>query len=534
MVTDEPAKNEIAKTEDIHDNFLDPAPIDSTSGLKHPDQCPEPWHICRDFLDPMADELEEWLRTSKRTVKGVRNLTYCIIAIVRGIGSDAAIADWRRAGAWLDVHGPVGFRGRFVCKTRNVWRAAEALMRKLPNLRSYDGFPCRGVEFQSFQVTVVEPFIADLRNWSGELKAQFPPGPPPAPVVDAAEHERRLRDLVATYDANQTRPTVADKGIGHILQAGHTCERLIVELLQDLFTWKDEHKLDESAVAEKFQGLRAASEEADGLTKNEGNVLKLTSGGVFSLPGQHWQSGHECLFHVARTMAADFGDGTKLQESLENHFLLRTAADWSKLFAQVQRERSIAESGNEVMLHPMVLFQAVQQVRPEDRPTAALDGRFPEGSPRAKMSRAAKKGAETKAADKATKVKEEQEKEERQRANQPKKPETKDWLAWALSTGKIDIIPAGEKSFRIVWPKKATKLGQADIAGKLSFVLETKVAQQRIVDMARKVEIWGAADLPQPDFAQWVNDPRPGEFTFKELTQLIDSKRQIFRPPPTH
>ena len=319
----------------------------------------------------------------------------------------------------------------------------------------------------------------------------------------------------------------------HLTSRGrHEPNLELLELLRDLFPWEDEHKLDESAVRSKFEELRAASEEADKMARNEGTVLAFVSGSLFSLCGQrrHWQSGHECLFDMARTMAADFGDGAKLKESLENHFLRRTVADWPKLFAQLQRERALAESGTEVSLNPIALIDAIQQVRTDEAPPGRLYGTFPEGSPAAKRVKAAKKAVETKAVNEAAKVAQEQEKEEMRRANQPRKPELKDWLAWALSTGKLDIIPASGNCFRIVWPKNEIKLTQEEIASKLSFVLETSIAQQRIPEMRKKVTKWLEACLPEPDFAQWVEDPNRKEFTFKELTKLIDSERQIFRP----
>jgi hypothetical protein len=96
--------------------------------------------------------------------------------------------------------------------------------------------------------------------------------------------------------------------------------------------------------------------------------------------------------------------------------------------------------------------------------------------------------------------------------------------------GKIAIIPAGEKRFRIVWPKNETKLTQAEIASTLSFVLDDSVGQPRINEMCGKVKKWMDANLPVPDYSQWVEGPSHGEFTGKELTKLIDSEKQIFRP----
>ena len=39
----------------------------ATSRIKDPADGPNSWHICRDFIDPLAAELEEWLRNPEST-----------------------------------------------------------------------------------------------------------------------------------------------------------------------------------------------------------------------------------------------------------------------------------------------------------------------------------------------------------------------------------------------------------------------------------------------------------------------------------
>jgi len=264
-------------------------------------------------------------------------------------------------------------------------------------------------EYSQTEAAYLLRFLADFQADLGDLVGHNDAEVEALADVEAmAQHERRLRDLVATYNADKARPAVADKGIGHILHVGHTCEYLLVELLRDLFTWKHEKRLNESAVSERFQQLAAASEEADGLTKNEGKVLALTAGCVFSLCGQqrHWQSGHECLFDMVRTMAADFVDGAQVRALLEGHVWWRAVADWPKLLAQVQRERSLAESATEISLQPLALIKEVQGA--QQGGPYPLKGTMPEGSPEQRKHKArqqrAKKGAETKAAQKEEKA----------------------------------------------------------------------------------------------------------------------------------
>lgn len=121
---------------------------------------------------------------------------------------------------------------------------------------------------------------------------------------------------------------------------------------------------------------------------------------------------------------------------------------------------------------------------------------------------------------------------DRRHANQPRTPETKHWLAWGLSTGKIDVIPAKEDSFRIVRAKGVKQLTQQQIAGKLSYVLGTKIGQQRIMDMRQKVEKWIAANLPAQDFAQLIEESDKKDLTVKDLENLANSERQIVHTPP--
>jgi hypothetical protein len=186
-----------ANGSDTCDDLLPPELIESDSRVRHPDEVGDGWHPSPDFLDPLADELEEWLRDSES--KGLDytepttldRLTYIIAGIVvDGPGSVPQAAAWWGARAWFDVKGPAGFGNRFAGKVEGVWDETESLERRIkawvPNVDSPDEDDNEGrssygnSEFTGFLVTVVEPFLADLRNWSRELKLQFPPGRAPA------------------------------------------------------------------------------------------------------------------------------------------------------------------------------------------------------------------------------------------------------------------------------------------------------------------------------------------------------------------
>ena len=99
-----------------------------------------------------------------------------------------------------------------------------------------------------------------------------------------------------------------------------------------------------------------------------------------------------------------------------------------------------------------------------------------------KACAAGKKAAQTKAANKRAKE------DEAKKDGLPRKPGIKDWLAWGMSTGKINIVPAHNKGFRIIWQEKGPKPTQAEIASNLFFVLGESVAQQRVGEMCQKVK----------------------------------------------
>ena len=89
-------------------------------------------------------------------------------------------------------------------------------------------------DYSKAEAVLLLRFLADVQADLG-VSAAEDEAVASAAVEAGAEHERHLRDLVATYDASKTRPTIADKGIGHILHAGHTCERLMIEFSSSKF-----------------------------------------------------------------------------------------------------------------------------------------------------------------------------------------------------------------------------------------------------------------------------------------------------------
>ncbi len=287
-------------------------------------------------------------------------------------------------------------------------------------------------------------------------------------ALTEAEHESHLRDLVATYDIAESRPDVSDEGIGHVLHCGHDCERVLIRLLESLLTWVDERKLDESAVHSMRRELLAAAEEADGITQSEERVLSHVSGSIFEFLDQHWQSGHECLFCVAKQTAAAIREG-ECHECLERHFMWTNKENWRRLRAQLTRERTLAESSNEVAYQSLGLIQYVQQLKPREDAPESLDGTFPEGSPRAKRSRASKKGAKTR------------------KANKKKKEEA---LARAQAAAKLPQEPRPEaKLTRKIYHEKKERT-QEETAQIMSERLGYKVDQQWVSIQLKICKTW--------------------------------------------
>ncbi len=162
--------------DDLFDQLFDPEPAEPVARIKEVDESGRAWHVGLDFLDPLADEVEEWLDDFEGTAQNLEDLTYIFIAIVRDVGSQQAEDDWRRARAWFDVHGPVGFADLFLRSTTKVFEDAQALWGHCLNQRSEEDQP----NFGYFEIRIIEPYIDNLRDWSRELKLHFPPGAPPA------------------------------------------------------------------------------------------------------------------------------------------------------------------------------------------------------------------------------------------------------------------------------------------------------------------------------------------------------------------
>jgi hypothetical protein len=177
----------------------DVEPAMPANRVKHPDEIGNDWHPSPHFLAPLADEVDEWREDAERYGLDYREPTTLdrLSFILAGIVVDGpafvpTAAAWWRARAWFDVHGPAGFRERVFARVLGAWDELESLEQRVEqSLADTDEDELRG-----FLVTVVEPFIADLRNWSRELM----------PVAGTGGGERRPASRGSTSEETPKKP----------------------------------------------------------------------------------------------------------------------------------------------------------------------------------------------------------------------------------------------------------------------------------------------------------------------------------------
>lgn len=160
------------------DDFLSPLTARNDSGIKDPEEVGDAWHICRDFLDPLANELEAWVRSPQPTIADIELLLWFDIGMDGGAGPEERINAWRQAKAFLDVKGLTAVRDSLERAVSGLAQQAAKVLSQLEVL-PLDGEESqwRNVAIASFQVQAVEPCLADLRAVSAELKRHSPAEP---------------------------------------------------------------------------------------------------------------------------------------------------------------------------------------------------------------------------------------------------------------------------------------------------------------------------------------------------------------------
>ena len=168
----------------------------ATSRIKDPADGPNSWHICRDFIDPLAAELEEWLRNPESTPD---DLKWFDVGLKR-LGPDAYINAWDRARTFLMRHKLTEIRQSLEDAIHDVATNATRYAGKSdePPLDA-EGAERLRVATLAFSVQVVEPCLTHLRNLSHELKQDFPP---PKPEQDEEEGGAGSEGGLVTLERN--------------------------------------------------------------------------------------------------------------------------------------------------------------------------------------------------------------------------------------------------------------------------------------------------------------------------------------------
>ena len=366
------------------------------------------------------------------------------------------------------------------------------------------------------------PFRPELlAHVLAQIRARRPLSPVEAQALEVIEGKGRgFVALLRDYDPQSRRPMIADKGMGHILHVGHTCEQVLVELLQCAFRGADS-AAKEAAMQSKLDELPSQLAEAV-ISADEQRVLEIAAGAPFGICGRTWTSGHNCLFDLARDFLSEPSTLVRLLTAKDVQFLLN----------QLAIERTKITSGDQVAQQPLALIRAIQGVQDPASEPSSLDGRVPGGSPEAKRKAAAKKGAVTKASKKEKAAEAAEAERAAAQKRRPRSPETKDWMAWLLKTGKVTIRDAGGGKFECTYTRHApgSTPTDAQAAATLSFMLSETVAQQRVGEMRKKVDEWMGMSLPVPDFSKLFSGQQQ-ELDLGALDKLIIDAAKTFPVP---
>jgi hypothetical protein len=157
-----------SKLESSDDDFLEPFQRDYHKAE---------WRdICTSFIDPLVDEVEQWLRNfpsldegQERVIEHLEDFPYIMHAIATGTGSQEAIDNWRRAKVWLDVNVSTEFCSGLAERAKSVFDAANALV---TGVRRHSVEQC-DADINIFVLNVVD-FLDHLRNVSLALQSRFP------------------------------------------------------------------------------------------------------------------------------------------------------------------------------------------------------------------------------------------------------------------------------------------------------------------------------------------------------------------------
>lgn len=170
------AEKDRPATEAVKDELLELTYTPITIGVKDPAEDPEGWDICRDFIDPLADELEEWREDPDGTVEDLMDFDVGM----NDAGPDACINAWRRAriefatGSLGDLRKPLEECVRRVAKESSRTHALLARFSEEEAEDQEETEDWEGTAIMEFEHAVVEPCLQYLREISRAIRKRVP------------------------------------------------------------------------------------------------------------------------------------------------------------------------------------------------------------------------------------------------------------------------------------------------------------------------------------------------------------------------
>lgn len=198
MSSNDSPQNNSDWTWDDWDNI--PESTDDPSGVKDPTENPEAWDICRDFIDPLADELE---KRSRCSIDDIEALEWFGVGM-DGVGPAAYTNAWERVRIELGAYLPGHVCESFELYVRGLVERAKEAAREFTELSGKDDEDAswqRDVVMKDFAVNVVEPCLGCLRNTSAVLKRR----------MNGTEERSRRPSRAPSIDENRSNSRVISR-----------------------------------------------------------------------------------------------------------------------------------------------------------------------------------------------------------------------------------------------------------------------------------------------------------------------------------
>jgi hypothetical protein len=181
----EPATAKTSQPESSHTRLFGPPPAPLALRIEDPDELGATWHVCRDFLDPLADALETWNSQYDNGIKEVEPLQWLDR---RSCEDDRRpyLSALRRAETFLRLNTPSEFLKTFEDTVQALGDGARRVVEEYNRpLEKDEDIQWNGLIIAGFMDHVVEECVVHLRNMSAEIRRRWPVEPPP----EGGEHE---------------------------------------------------------------------------------------------------------------------------------------------------------------------------------------------------------------------------------------------------------------------------------------------------------------------------------------------------------